>query len=199
MKFKVLIALLLATVPTFVLAQKAPDQSLIDTDKTLFKIQRLNIIKYVTPLLLKKQQINDLLLTIEKCRAKELEIRKLDAAELKKVDPDLDKAIESALKDGTYPNRELQTKLIKLQEALLVRRRIATNEMVDMLFETCKKSLNEGQLTVMRNLVDPSYTEGTTKASKLPDEDKTKLFIKQIFLDGITYDILKELAKNVSE
>ena len=61
---------------------------------------------------------------------------------------------------------------------------------------TCKKELNEGQLAVMRNLTDPNYVEGETKASKLPDDEKTKLYIREILLSPLTYDIFKQLAKH---
>src|SRR5258708_9857124 len=101
----------------------------------------------------------------------------LDAKEFKKIDGDIDKAIETALNDGSYPKLDLQAKIIKIQEALILRRKIATGEMVDMLLETCKRVLNEGQMTALHNLADPDYVEGTKKVNKMTDEEKTKLYI----------------------
>ena len=42
--------------------------------------------------------------------------------------------------------------------------------------------VNEGQMAAMSNLTDPTYVEGDTKASKLPSDEKVKLFIREIFL-----------------
>jgi hypothetical protein len=194
MKFRILLVLGLALASSLCFAQDIT-QAGKDVDQTLLKINKLNILKYVTPLLLKKTQINALLTTLEKCQAKQKEIVALDARDLKPYEAELDKAIDSALNDGSYPKREFQGKIIAIQEALLVRRRLATNEMVDMLLETSRKNLNEGQIAVMRNLTDPNYVEGQTKASKLSDDEKTKLYIREILLSPLAYDILKQLAK----
>ena len=195
MKFRLSLAICLALAASLCFSQDN-SQAGKDVDQVLAKISKLNMIKYVTPLLLKKTQMDALMTTMERCRAKEAEILALDAKELKKLNADLDKSLESALNDGSYPKREFQAKIISVQEALLVRRKIATSEMVDMLLETCKKNLNEGQMAAMRNLTDPNYVEGQTKASKLGDEEKTKLYIREILLSAVTYDILKQLAKH---
>lgn len=194
MKYKFFLALCLVMVSSFGFSQD-PTQAGKDVDQTLAKIEKLNILKYVTPLLLKKSQLNSLMSTIEKCRAKQKEIVALDAIEFKKYDAEIDKALQDALNDGSYPKRELQGKIIKVQDAILMRRKIATNEMVEMLLATCKKELNEGQMNAMRNLTDPNYVEGETKVSKLPDDEKTKLYIREILLSPLTYDIFKQLAK----
>ncbi len=197
MKFKVFLALGIALISSFGYSQEVT-QAGKDVDQIILKINKLNIVKYVTPLLLKKDQLNALMSTIEKCRAKQSEIVALDAMEFKKqkLEAEIDKALDDAMNNGSYPKRDLQSKVIKIQDALLMRRKIATNEMVEMLLETCKKQLNEGQLAVMRNLTDPNYVEGETKASKLPDDERTKLFIREILLSPLTYDIFKQLAKH---
>jgi hypothetical protein len=194
MKFRILLLLAVALCSSFGYSQEIT-QAGKDVDATLLKINKINILKYVTPLLLKKTQLNSLMSTMEKCQAKQSEIIALDAKEFKKIEAEIDKALNGALNDGTYPKRELQAKVIQIQDALLLRRKIATAEMVDMLLETCRKSLNEGQLKVMGGLTDPNYVEGETKASKLPDDEKIKLYIREILLSPLTYDIFKQLAK----
>ena len=199
MKIRFLLSFAVAMLMLFGLASVGAAQEITqagkDVDATLLKINKLNILKYVTPLLLKKTQLNALMTTIEKCQAKQKEIIALDAKEFKKYDADIDKALESALNDGGYPSRDLQAKIIAIQDALLIRRKLATNEMVDMLLDTCKKNLNDGQLAAMANLTDPNYVEGETKVAKLPGDEKTKLYIREVLLSPLTYDIFKQLAK----
>lgn len=193
MKFKLFLILCVALASALAFSQ---DSGSKEVDQALLKIEKLNILKYVTPLLLKKSQLDSLMTTIEKCQAKQKEILALDAIEFRKLQPEMDKALEDGLSQGGYPKRELQGKIIKLQEALLIRRKLAINEMVDMILETCKKVLNEGQLSAMKNLTDPNYIEGETKAVKLPGDEKTKLYIREIMLSPFTYDIFKQLAKH---
>lgn len=197
MNFRFSLALCIALASSLCFAQEVT-QAGKDVDTILLKVSKLNIVKYVTPLLLKKTQINALLTTIERCQAKQREIVDLDAKEFKsrKIEAEIDKALDEALNEGSYPKRELQSKIIAIQDAILLRRKIATNEMIDMILDTCKKNLNEGQMAVMRNLTDPNYVEGDKKASKLPDDEKTKLYIREVLLSPLTYDILKQLAKH---
>ncbi len=196
MKFRILFAFAIAILSSVGYSQEVT-QAGKDVDQVILKINKLNIIKFVTPLLLKKSQLNALMTTMEKCQAKQKEIVELDAKEFRtqKLEADIDKSIESALNDGSYPKRELQNKIVAVQDALLLRRKIATGEMVTMLLETCQKNLNEGQLKVMSNLTDPNYVEGDSKAGKLPSEDKIKLYIREILLSPLAYDIFKQLAK----
>lgn len=193
MKFKLFLILCVALASSMAFSQ---DSGSKEVDQALLKIEKLNILKYVTPLLLKKSQLNSLMTTIEKCQSKQKEILALDAQEFRKLQGEMDKALEDGLNEGGYPKRDLQVRIIKLQEALLIRRKLAINEMIDMLLDTCKKVLNEGQLNVMKNLTDPNYIEGETKAVKLPGDEKTKLYIREILLSPLTYDIFKQLAKH---
>ena len=194
MKIRILIGLAVAMLSSFAFSQEYTKEGK-EVDATILKIDKLHLLKYITPLLLKKTQINAIMTTLEKCQAKQKEIIALDAKEFKKIEPDIDKALDGALNDGSYINRGLQSQIVKLQDALIIRRKLATSEMVDMLLETCKKSLNEGQITAMHNLNDPNFVEGATKITQLPDDEKVKLYIREILLSPLTYDLLKQLAK----
>lgn len=170
----------------------------IKSEFTYAKISQLNIAKLVLPLLLDKKQINALLLSIEKCRRQEMTIREKDADELLKLDGEITKSLKEALEEGKLPSRELQQKIIKVQDALLIRRQIATNELVDEIYGACKATLNAGQLKAMANGLDPASVDPSLKGSTLTEEQKIKNYIRFVMLDAMTYEILKALAKSAS-
>ena len=196
MKYRLLLGLALAACPLFAIAQQDSAQASKTIDQVLYKIGKLNIIKYVSPLLLKKAQMNDLMTTMEKCRAKENETRIEDAKIFAQLEPKIDKAIESAINDGTYPKRDIQITVVAIQQSILARREKATNEMIDMMYTTVKKSLNEGQINALKNLINPKDVDPSYKADKMTDEEKIRLYIRQVLLDGMTYDVLREMAKH---
>jgi hypothetical protein len=174
-------------------------ENVIKSEITYQRINQLSMVKFILPLLLKKSQYNSLLITIEKCRRQELEIREKDATELAKLDKKIGQAITDGIESGKLPSQDFQTEIIKLQKALFMRRQIATGEMVDMILETCKKSLNAGQIKAMANAMDPKAIDPEAKPSQMSDDEKVKSYIRFVLLDGTTYEILKQLAKRATE
>lgn len=201
MKIRLLVGLALAMCPLAAFAQtsgsttsKAPDGNTI-----LYKIAKLESIKFVAPLLLKKSQMNSILTGIEKCQATQKTILESDTKELAKLEAKLDKAIADGVENGGYPKRELQVEVVKVQDALLIRRRMAVNEMTDSLYEVCKKTLNEGQIAVMKNTLNLKELDPTLNPDKVTDEQKVKFYIQRVLLNDVTYDVLKDMYKHAHE
>lgn len=199
-------AIAVMTATTFVIAQedsstKAPKipQSVIDTEKMMFKISQLNQVRFVLPLLLKKKQYNEILLAIEKCRRQELDIREKDAQEWLKFEKKVSAALTAGLDEAKMPSRELTNDLYKVQGALMIRRQIATGEMVDIVLDACKKTMDSGQLKAMAFAMDPKVVDPSLKTENLGEEARMKAFIRYVFLDGVTYDVLKTLAKKAND
>ena len=174
---------------------QTPSKNIQDANQVLINIDKLNVVKFVLPLLLKKKQIGDLMGAMEKCRTKELEVREADAKELLKLDADVKKAVAAAVEKGDYPDKALQTKVIAVQEAILTRRRIALNENIQIMEDAAKLTLDAGQLKVMVNILDPRSVDPSAKTDKMSDDEKRRFYIKSVFLDGLTYELLKVMYK----
>ncbi|MEI7575763.1 MAG: hypothetical protein WCK51_02640 [Armatimonadota bacterium] len=174
---------------------QTPSKNVQDANQVLINIDKLNVVKFVLPLLLKKKQIGDMMAAMEKCRSKELEVREADAKELLKLDADVKKAVTAAVEKGDYPDKAFQAKVIAVQEAILIRRRIAVAENVQILEDAAKLSLDEGQLKVMVNILDPKSLDPSIKTDKMSDDDKRKFYLRSVFLDALTYELLKVMYK----
>ncbi len=178
---------------------QTPSKNIQDANQVLVNIDKLNVVKFVLPLLLKKKQIGDMMAAMEKCRSKELEVRESDAKELLKLDAEVKKAVTAAVEKGDYPDKKLQAKVIAVQEAILTRRRIAVNENVQVLEDAAKLSLDEGQLKVMVNILDPKSVDPSAKPDKMTDEEKRRFYLRAVFLDGLTYELLKVMYKKAEQ
>jgi hypothetical protein len=166
---------------------------------TLSKIDRLSACKFVLPLLLSKSQMNDILLTLEKCRKAQQDTLDKDADEMAKIDAKVTKALDEAIKDGNYPSKEFQNEVIKVTQGIATRRAIVVGNLVGLLNDTVRKSLNGGQLKAMVNLVDPNSIDSTLKPEKWTEEEKVNFYLRTVMLDNNTYELLKTLYKNARD
>ncbi|HLP00185.1 MAG TPA: hypothetical protein VK171_16430 [Fimbriimonas sp.] len=196
MKLRTIMLATLCLATTMAYAQATPANTAASGGEIMLKITKLDFLRSINPLLLTKQQLLQLLGTMDKCKAKEMEIRALDVVELKKLEAEIDKNLTAAIEKADLPNRDFQNKIVAVQEALLIRRRIATNEMVDMLWETVKKNLNDGQIAAMGGLFNPKDIDPKLDPAKMTAEDKARIYIKYIFLDGLAYELMNQLYKH---
>jgi hypothetical protein len=177
------------------LAQATPNKTNDRGTEIMLNIGRIDVLKFVLPVLMDKKQLNEILSGLEKCRTKEQQIRDLDLKELAPLEAEVSKAVEKGIDEGDYPNRDLQAKIIKITSALGIRRSIAINENIDLMLEVIKKHLREDQRKVMANIMEPSQINPGLKKSEMKEDEKLKLYIRQILIDPFTYDVLKKLYK----
>ena len=164
-------------------------------DATLQRFDQIDVLGKLLPVLMTKEQIRALLPAIEKARAKELEIKLLDAAEIAKLEPDATKAVDGAIASGAYPTKELQLRIAKVTGALALRRQVAFGEMVDTVYDACVKTLDAGQLKVMANTLKPESYDPRFKEATMSEADKQKFFVRIVLLNGTAYDLLLRMAK----
>jgi len=174
-------------------AQATPKGS--KSDQTVVKIRQVDVMVQLIPLTLKKAQIDKLLPSIEKARAKELQIRKMEDDDLEKLDARLDDALKNGLEKQAYPPRELQVDVSKLTRAMAIRRQVALAEMIEEVYNATNTILDEGQRTVMEKSLNIGALDPSLKDKELTREQKIKFFIRQILLDSYAYDMLLKLQK----
>ena len=202
MKIVTLIALLICLLETCPAqgAQSAPVQSppadkMSRSQETQAKIHQVDLLVSILPLVLTKDQIKDILLTLEKVRAKQQSILASEDDEILKLDKEVDDTLTLAITKDQYPPRVLQNKVFNVTRALSLRRQVAVNEYIDEVFTTLDKILNAGQKKAMAGSLDPAYFAPGVKADTLKDIDKIKAFIRMKLLDPVAYTLLVKLSK----
>lgn len=162
---------------------------------TMVHVRQVDLLVQLLPLAIKKEQFGPILTGMEKARQKEKQILMLEDDELEKLDYDLAAAVSGGVDKGTYPSKDLQVRAAKIFRAMGIRRQVATNEMIDEVYNPISTTLDAGQLKVMENSMDPSTFDPNLKKDAMDSKAKIRFFIKQIFLDPLCYDIMLKLQK----
>lgn len=165
------------------------------SDEIMTKMRKADMLIQILPLTLTKDQIPKLLIKIEKARQKQDQIMAMEADDLVRLDAKLSKAVDDGVKKGVYPSPDLQKEVYKLTTAFTIRRNILASECVDLVFEEAKAVLNDGQKKVMEKSLDASKFDPSLKVDQMSSDDKVKFFIRRVFLDPITYELLKDINK----
>lgn len=169
------------------------DEKAKRSDAILNKIRHLDLLNHILPLTLTKEQIGALLPVIEKCRQSVRKIELMEHDDLVKFESKIDKAVEDGIKKDLVPGRELLNELNKLILAFRVRRQVAIGENVDLVLPVVKKEFNKGQIAVAANSLDPKAFG--MDPEKMTEDDRLKLYIRDILLDMLAYDLLIRLQK----
>ncbi len=159
------------------------------------KIHEVDLLVSILPLVMTKDQIKVMLLTLEKVRAKQIAIFASEDDEILKLAPEVEDTLTAGITKGEYPHRELQSKVYNVTRALMLRRQVALNEYIDEVYVSVDRIFNAGQKKAMAGSLAPSYFAPGVKPETLKDEDKIKAFIRIKLLDDATYPLLIKLSK----
>jgi hypothetical protein len=174
-------------------AQSASDVERAET--ILIKTRKLELLNQLLPVLMTKEQIKALLPAIEKARANVRTIHKMEADDLKKLEAKLDESIKNGLEKGAVPPREQIQDIAKLMRAFQIRRQVAANENLETVLPVFMKELNAGQQKAAANSLDPRFFDPNAKPEEMKVEDKVRVFVREIVLDPLSYDLLVKLSR----
>jgi len=168
------------------------------SDEVLLNIRKIDILNQLLPLAIRKDQFNAILTAMEKAKQKEKQLREQEDVDLAKIAPDLSDAVKEGTEKGTVPNHDMQVRVMKILNAMAIRRQVAIGEMVDDFVTATATVFDAGQKKVMQNSLDKAALDPTLKVSEMTDDAKLKFFVKKVFLDQVCYDMLLKLQKIAS-
>jgi len=161
-------------------------------------IRQIDILNQILPLGIRKEQFNGILTAMEKARQKEKKIRELEDDDLEKIAPDVKGAVKDATEKGKFPDHDMQVRVLKLLNAMAIRRQVAVSEMVQDFVDATANIFDAGQKKVMENSLDKAALDPTVKPAEMSDDQKLKFFVKKVFMDSTAYDLLLKLQKIAS-
>jgi len=166
------------------------------SDAINHKISEVDRLIKLMPLILTKSQLNDKILpAIEKNRETLKKELAWEDDQLEKIESLLDDAIKGAYEKGVYPPQKVIMTVADLSRKVGIQQQIVAGFMVDAMIDVLKATLNAGQMKAMLGSFDPRYIDPTAKPEAVTDDRKMRFYVQNVFLDPITYDILKKLAK----
>jgi len=159
------------------------------------KIRQLDLLNQILPVLMTKEQLKALVPVIAKARAEE---RELDAKEFKMMvekEAKVAAAIKEAKEKKQVPSRELVTELGQMYTAFTIGRQILIQNQVENVRAAMEKHLNKGQIKAAANALNPKIFDPKADLESITEDQKLKLWIRNILLDPLAYELLVELSK----
>lgn len=163
-------------------------------DRILGKISRVDIMNQILPLMLSKDQMKALLPVIEKTRETVRASQKKEADILAALEPKLDKAIKDAEEKGDVPTREFVNEAYKTLQAIGAARGLIADMNTALVLDAFTKNTNAGQRKVAANSLDPKLYGVDKKREEMPEEDRIRMFVREVLLHPTAYDVLRKLS-----
>ncbi|MFY9233079.1 MAG: hypothetical protein WAO58_01315 [Fimbriimonadaceae bacterium] len=165
------------------------------TEAMLNKVKQLDVMNQILPMLMTKEQIKNILPSVEKARARVKAAQNKEYTALKAFEARLNEAYKKAIETGQTPGRALQAEIIRMFQEKGLERMLIAEENTDLVVEALKKHLNAGQIKAATNALDPKVFDPSLKPEEMTSEQKLRFFVKEIFLDPVAYDVLILLGK----
>jgi len=157
---------------------------------TLQKMRQIDLLNYILPLVMTKEQIRKLLPAIELARR---DVKTQEAEEQKLIGEKaaaVDKAVKDGVDKGDVPDKQFLKELNALIRFMSMKRDAIANDNTDKVLEAMKTTLNAGQLKAAGNSLNPRVFDSSIKVEEMKDDDRLRLFVREIMLDPLAYDLL---------
>lgn len=193
MKSRLLVSLLALFAVCFASAQSDGERA--QKSAEIFeKATKLDLLNQILPLLFTKEQYRGILPAIEKAREAVRKTEQLEADELKKLESKLNVALKEANDEGKVPPRELLNEVSAALMKMSAARRVIADINVQTVLEAFNKTANAGQKKAAANALNPKLFNPSAKVDEMTDEDKLRVFVREILLHPLAYDIMRKLS-----
>ncbi|KAA0228664.1 MAG: hypothetical protein AKCLJLPJ_00479 [Fimbriimonadales bacterium] len=162
----------------------------------LTMLEEIDVANQILPLVMDREQLNKMLLQIEKCRGNVLAQEKKEADALKRAEAEIKKAHEEALK-GIVPKDEFLTKMNKMFADFTNDRNGVKLANALLLRDAMKEILNPGQIKAAVGVVDKVYNEQTRQWEPGDTERKLIFFATQVLMNEDTYQFLVKYKRSL--
>lgn len=159
----------------------------------LEKMRQIDLLNQLVPLVMTKEQIRKLLPAIERARQ---DVRKQQAEEadlLQKYQARIEKAVADGTDKGIVPEKAFLKELNALVITMTMKRNAVASDNTDAVMAVMKATLNSGQLKAAGNSLNPRVFDTTIKPEDMKDDDRLRLFVREIMLDPLAYDVLVKM------
>lgn len=159
------------------------------------KVDTLNLMNQINPLVMTKEQIRKILPAIEKARQKVKDIEKVEADELRRLEEKLDGALKDGYEKAAVPSPDLIKELQGIFNAMRIRRELIASENAENVLKVVLETLNVGQKKAAANSLNPKQFNPNFKPEEFTEEDRLRLYTREILLHPLAYDLLVKLSK----
>jgi hypothetical protein len=159
----------------------------------LDKMRQIDLLNHILPLAMKKEQILKILPIIEKARRDVKAQTDEEAKLLQQSAAKVDKAVKDGIEKGDVPDKQLLRELNAMVRLFSMKRAAVASDNAVMVLDVLKTTLNAGQLKVAANTLDFKIYNPNIKPEEIKEEDRLKLYVQEVLLDPLAYDLLVKI------
>lgn len=192
---RVLMLVMALVAATSVVAQPVSQEDRAKrSDEILKKMRQMELANQILPLVMTKEQLKQILPSIEKARANVRDLQNEEFETMRKFEERLDTAIKNATDKGQLPGQALLVEMNRLLMAFSLKRQAAASENVTTVLDVLNKTLNAGQLKAAANSLDLKLFDPSVKPEELTETVKVRFYVGQVLLDPLAYDLLVKMS-----
>jgi hypothetical protein len=158
------------------------------------KIRRLDLLNNLLPVLLTPEQIGVLVPVLTKARKADEDLKKKEAALLRALEQDLDKAIREGADGKKFPPNELTARVFTTFTAMSVARTNMVTEQVAGVIKVLDTLLDAGQKKAAAGLIR-GVAINPAEPDKVTEEQKFRRWVGAILMDPFALDLLPRMAR----
>jgi hypothetical protein len=176
-------------------AQPAVDAQMAkESTEITANMHKVELLNELLPLALQPNQIQQILPALERIRSKQTKQLAKEHEALIEFQKSSAAAVDAGVK-GKLPDPNYVRDIEVFYKAIDIGRQVATGENIDLLMPTLTKILDKGQQKVMANSLTLRFFEPDITAAEATDDQKIRVFCREILLDPMTYDLLVAMGK----
>lgn len=195
MKITALIALASTLATSAAFARDVSDDMGSHSQLVMSKIIEVDMMNFLLPLTMKKEQYAKVLPVLEKIRRDTRKSEEAEAKKLRELEPKLDAALKDCTDQGMVPKKELRDEIATLLRAFNVGRQIVIEQNVETMYTALKDIWTPTQMKIAAQSLDPKDYVPAAKVEEMKDEDKIRIFVREIMLNPAAYDVMLKLTR----
>lgn len=160
-----------------------------------YRVVQLELYNKLLPVLFTKDQLKKILPAVEKARSKVRETKLIEYNEMKKLDTKLSAALKDAQEKNLIPAPSVLTEILQANGRFVTLENAVATTNTEDVFDVLKANLNAGQIKAAGNAVPAAAMDPKTKPEDLDTDAKLRVFVKQILLHPVAYDLLVKMSK----
>lgn len=188
-----LVSSLVLAVGAFAGAQQIDPQKAKESEVIVNNMRRVELLNQILPLVLTKSQINAILPAIERARDKMRQLYLTEHDDLLEFQKSTQAAAQAGVA-GKMPDNKLVTDIRAFFQANDVRRASVVEHNIDIIMPVLVKNFNKGQMKVMANSLTLAFFEPDIKPQDANDDIKQRVFVREVLMDPLAYDLLVQMA-----
>jgi hypothetical protein len=164
-------------------------------DKIQKKVEELELLNQLLPVLLTKDQLRKMLPVIEEGRKLERDLMKEEIKIMNGLEKTLDTAISDGYKKKKVPNKEIMTEVFTAYRRMANARTALVGMYVGKVLAVVNEELDEGQRKAAAGSIPLSAFGAGVDPEKITDELRLQEWVKRVVLAPAAYPVLLKLYK----